>query len=230
MSNRSPPSLILVVVLLSACATPAPVSKGEVAGIRRVGVVSVAANVFTRQYVGLTVFGNEHEDKDVLAWGLDKEYAEQVGKAAASLLGATYVSAPYSYGEFSKVNDLNGPWDAPAFWGPNWTKIEEVAKSHCGANHLDALLVVAKQKQTESGSNQFVYPMGIQSRLTWAKVVLSTRLGLIDCAAGKLRNSRLVNFGDSWLSVRYPQAQIPRELGARPIAEWNADTETEMKS
>jgi hypothetical protein len=53
--------------LLSGCATapPSPLPAETASHLHRIGVISTAAKLFTRQYTGLTVFGNEREEVDI---------------------------------------------------------------------------------------------------------------------------------------------------------------------
>ena len=220
MQNGSMALLFIVIaVLVGSCASPAPLPQEVTSSIKRFGVVSVSADTLTRQYVGLVVFTNEVDRKDISEWELDKTYAGQVGKTAAAMLGAIYVPAPYSAPEFSKVNDGNGI--------PSWTKIEETAKGYCGANSLDAILVLAKQKRTSPGIPMELASLGIVSRITWANLYYSAQVGLLDCATGKLRASRIVDSGDD---LRAPWIALPRQVGAQPIAQWDATTEADIKS
>ena len=61
--------LLTITLLLGACAEPAPWTRVSSSAIKRFGVVSVAADVLTRQYIGLTVFGNELDELDVSSRG-----------------------------------------------------------------------------------------------------------------------------------------------------------------
>jgi len=218
-SGYAAPLFIVIAVLVGSCASPAPLPQEVTSSIKRFGVVSVSADTFTRQYVGLVVFTNEVDRKDIAAWELDNTYAEQVGQTASAMLRAVYVPAPYSTSEFSKVNDVNGI--------PNWAKIEEAAKGYCGANRLDAILVLAKQKRTSPGIPMELASLGILSRITWANLYYSAQVGLLDCATGKLLASRVVDSGGD---LRIPWIALPREVGAQPVAQWDATTEADIKS
>jgi len=102
--------------------------------INRVAVVSMTAKSFARQYTGLTVLGNEKEEINISDWKIDAQDEEQIRGQLKSDYGFSVVAAAYSETSFAHVNDLNGPWDAPAFWGPNWGAIEAATKRYCADN------------------------------------------------------------------------------------------------
>jgi hypothetical protein len=181
----------ILVAGLTGCATsPTLVAPETAARIKRVAPISVTADKFTRQYVGFTVFQNNGEEVPIADWGVDAEYEKQLA-LEIERMGMTAVRAPYPLGDFVHVNDLNGPYSAPAFWGPNWTKIEATARAYCAANSLDALVVVARQTTGDflAGTNQAVSGAGIYSRGNPVRPItvmhLVSRVGLIDCATGK---------------------------------------------
>lgn len=183
--------IALAAAAIAGCATqPTPLGTELASKLKRVSVVSMVARSFTRQYTGLTVFGNEAEEMDISDWKIDEQYEEQIGQALESRFGMTVVRAPYSSAEFSRVNDLNGPWDAPAFWGPNWAAIESATKRYCADNSLDAVLVMAKSKTGDflAQTNQSFGGAGIYARGPVHKVAvmhLISKMALLDCATGK---------------------------------------------
>ncbi|MBI2308390.1 MAG: hypothetical protein HYU78_13890 [Rhodocyclales bacterium] len=176
---------------LVGCATQqVPIANDVASRINRVAVVSMTAKSFTRQHTGLTVFGNEKEEIDITDWKIDEQYEEQIRERLSSHFGLTAVAAPYPAPEFNRVNDLNGPWDAPAFWGPNWEAIESATKKYCTTNSLDAVVVLAKAKTDDflSGTNQFFGGAGIYSRGPMGKTSmmhLLAKAALLDCATAK---------------------------------------------
>ncbi len=149
--------------LFAGCATKAPpIPRETVSALKRVAVISKTYPTFTRRYVGVTVFGNEREERNISAWNLDQEYGRQIGSLLETTFKLQVVSAAYSQAEFGHALDPKGPWDAPAYWGPNWRAIELAAKKHCDENSLDALIVVASTKSGDvfAGTNQMVSGAG----------------------------------------------------------------------
>lgn len=202
------------------------------------GAVSVAADTYTRLYVGLTVFGNEKEQRDIRSWELDRVYADQLGEAAAAALKATYVRGPYATADFAPVNDLTGPWDAPAFWGPNFGKIERAARDYCAANELDALFVAAKQKNADviGRTNQPLEALGIYGRFRPvgdAHYVLyaSFRIGLLDCKTGRVVDSIGLGYvrGDRAWTGAPPMHMPPVAVASKPPSQWDAKAEATMR-
>lgn len=188
----------LLALFLTGCATQqVPIGSDVASKITRVAVISVTAKSFTRQYTGLTVFGNEFEEADISDWKIDEQYEEQIRKELRRGYGFTVVEASYPVSEFARVNDLNGPWDAPAFWGPNWSSIESSTKSYCKNNSLDAVLVLAKSKTGDflARTNQSFGGVGIYSRGPMQKVSvmhLVSKIALIECTTAKPLAIRLL--------------------------------------
>ncbi len=230
-------SLALVMV---GCATaPAPIAREAASRIHRIAVISSTAKVFTRQYTGLTVFGNEKEEIDISDWKIDEQYEEQLAAEVGKLPGLTAVKAPYSQADFSHVNDLNGPWDAPAFWGPNWGAIETATRNYCSAHALDAILVVAKTKSGDflGGSNQFFGGAGIYVRGPGSRVSvmhLISKIALLDCATAKPLAIRTVAMNQSDLPgaiVRSaPLLSVPEEISRSPISQWSGEQKQRIQS
>jgi hypothetical protein len=234
---------VLAMTLAAAgCATPPqPISGEQSSQIKRVAVISMVGDVFTRQYVGLTVFGNEREEKDITNWGLDQQYEAQIGAEVAKGRSLLVVKAPYPASDFAHVNDLNGPWSAPAFWGPNWTTIEAATRTYCSANSLDALFVLAKGKTGDflSGTNQVFGSAGIYVRGTpfgnGASVLyLISHLALLDCKTGKTLAVRQVaqNQTDAPGAIvrSSPLMSIPTEISRTPIPQWSEQMQEKVRA
>jgi hypothetical protein len=229
-------SLLVVVALFVGCATPLPTVPSEtLSRLKRVGVVSVAANKFTRQYVGVTVFGNELEAKPISDWDINSNYEAQIAIAVESVLGANAIRANYSAEQFSHVNDVNGPWDARAFMGPNWGAIEEASRNFCSANSLDALVVAGRIKTDDmfGGTNQLVEGAGIYSRRDIDLLHVLSVVGLIDCKSGKPLATRALmrrapgSHIDS--KVFFPLQKLPSEIARMRIADWTPAIEAQIK-
>jgi hypothetical protein len=211
---------LLFAVLLC---TPAE-TKVLAGSIKRFGVVSVVADKFTRSYVGFTAFGNKSDEIDVTSWGLDATYAEQLGKIAAELLGAQYVVAPYSSDDFSEINQTSRRG------APDWSSIEAAVKTYCGANGLDALLVISKDRGMIPNTTINRVPMGIQGGSNGAYLRLSAAISVYDCATGRMRETELLRFMPGHLFWEVPQVEISRDLMTHPLSEMDDKTRDEMKS
>lgn len=229
-----------LIILLTGCAAPpVNVNPSKAATLKRVAPISAVADSFTRKYVGLTVFGNEKEELPIADWEIDSAYEEQLALEIQRTLGATAIRATYPVSEFAHVNDLNGPYYAPAFWGPNWTKIEGAALAYCSANSLDALLVVAKRTSEDfvARTNQHISGAGIYSRGPVNNVSVLhvlAQVGLIDCATGKPIAIRPLTWGADASSgtVRplFPLAPIPHEVARLPIGQWSAEIRDRIRN
>jgi len=222
------------------CATsPARISPEVAARIKRIAPISVTADNFTRQYVGLTVFGNEREEKPISDWTVDSAYEQQMASAIERIPGMVAIRAPYSASDFAHVNDLNGPWSAPAFWGPNWEAIGTAARAYCSNHSLDALLVVAKQTSGDflGGTNQILSGTGIYVRGPGERVSvmhLLARVGLIDCLTGKVLVIRTLarTQETSPYAVRQamPIVTLPGEISRTPIPQWSKEMHEEIRT
>jgi hypothetical protein len=202
-------------------------------------VISFTAKKFTRQYTGLMVFGNEKEEIDIADWKIDEQYEEQLAAELGKLPGLTVIKAPYSPAEFAHVNDLNGPWEAPAFWGPNWSAIETATRSYCSTNALDAILVVAKSKTGDflGGSNQSFGGTGIYVRGPGGGVSvmhLISKIALLDCSTGKplaIRNVGMSQSGLPGAIIRSaPVMSIPEEISRSPISQWSSEQKQRVQA
>ena len=210
---------LLLAALLSASAEPATIAAGS---IKRFGVVSVVADKFTRSYIGFTAFNNKVEEIDVTSWGIDAAYADQLGKVAAGLLSAQYVVAAYSPNDFSKIGQTN--WRG----APNWSSIEAVVKTYCGANELDALLVISKDRGTMPGTTIVRVPMGIQRGGYGGYLRLSAAINVYDCATGRMHQTELLR--STLPGQLVPQVEISRDLMAHPLSEMDDKARDEIKS
>lgn len=225
---------LLITAVLAGCASaPQTIAPDVAAGIKRLGVVSVTADEFTRQYVGVTMFGNEREKKSIATWNLDKAYVEQIGAAAEKVFGATVVKAAYPVADFARVNAHKNGWDAPAYWGPHWEVIETPVRDWCAANRLDAVLVAAQQRDLDpfSGTNQAVSGAGVYSARMGASVLhLLSNLSLLDCKTGKVLVTRwLYKSQDGKYRDRLVSSPLPTEVSRMPIPEWTPEIESRMR-
>ena len=218
----------LAAVLIAGCATPNPTVSADTANrLKTIGVISVAANTFTRQYVGVTVFGNEREQKNLSSWNVNATYEAQLASAIESVFGAKAVQRSYSPAAFAKLHDLNGPWDAPAFSGPNWSAIEGATLSYCATTGVDAVVIAGRVKTGDifGRTNQAVEGLGIYSRRGTSIMHLLAVVGLLDCRTGKPLAARSFSSQGS----PTPMKRLSEELGRMRIAEWTPEVEQELK-
>lgn len=229
-------AVVLTTAFLGGCATQnASIASDVFKRLNRVGVVSVTANRFTRQYVGVTAFGNEWEEKALAEWNINAQYEGQIALAVESVLGAKAVRAPYVAADFSRVNDVNGPWDAPAFRGPNWGAIEGSTKAYCAANNLDAVIVVGRLRGADifGGTNQGVDGAGIYSRRSINVMHLVSVVGLLDCktaaplAVQGLKRRQPGAALDAGMVV--PTRELPSEIARTKIPDWTPEVESQIK-
>ena len=199
MLNISKKWTLLAIAAVSAgCAyNPKLVDARVVEKMHRVSAISMVSDELQRRHVGFTMFTNEIEDRSISEWNLDSKYENQIKQAAVKVLGAEAVDIQYSRAKFAHVNDPDGPYDAPAFWGPNFEKIEADVKDVCTANSLDALFVVGRRKSHDLFDNTTMDVAGI-GIYTHTKFNSSSLLhylatvALYDCATAKVVATRLV--------------------------------------
>ena len=217
---------IVFLLLAALLAAPAATAKVPAESIKRFGVVSVVADKFTRSVIGMTVFGNKSDEIDIASWGIDAAYTDQLGKIAAELLGAQYVAATYSYDDFSTINQttLRG--------APNWSSIEGAVKTYCGANGLDTLLVIGKDRGMIPNSTIARVPMGIQGGRSGGPLVLSIRINVYNCAKGRMQETELMRFTPpgQFLIWEVPQVEVSPNLMTQPLSEMDDKTREDIKS
>lgn len=203
--------------------------------MKRVAVISMTADELVRQHVGVTVFGNEYETKAISAWGLDAVYEQQLAGAVEKVLGTPGLRVPYSREEFGHVNDLNGPWNAPAFWGPNWGAIAAPTKKLCEQSSLDGVVVVAKRKTNDifGGTNQSVSGIGLYTRMRVSLLHVMSVVSLMDCKTGKPLATRDLSTSSKPTSGNRPSpaltVSLPDTVTRKPVGQWDADTEARIR-
>lgn len=233
-------SALLVTVLVTSCATPqTPISAADSVRMRKVSTISVAAKSFSRQFVGYTVFNNESEIQDISGWKIDANIENNINSELNNKYSINSIRTQYSNEEFEHVNDLNGPWDAPAFWGPNWDKIAPSVKVHCEKNSLDGLIVVAKSKKADflAGSNQSLSGAGIFTRGGYyqkAYIHFIAKIALYDCTSAKpiaIRDLSTQQSGHPGEILRSSPVQAMNfEQSRIPLAKQSQDNAVYVKS
>jgi len=183
--------------------------------MKRVGVISVAAQKLDRVYVGVLVFGNEREEKDVSSWGLDKEYEAQIASAIEKKVSTTVVRATYVASDFNSLNETSGP--AMLAW-LNWGNVAVSAKKYCNDSHLEGVFFLTR---TQSGgffgpsSNQFLEGVGVYASRTTSGVYIASRLTLLDCTSLK----------PLWAEDISTGTFLDPELAKKPLSSWNEEDE-----
>lgn len=235
-------------LILAGCVTaPASIEQEAASRIHRVGVISSTADVLTRQYTGVTAFGNEKEEMDISSWNLDAQYEEQLATELGKLNGITVVRAPYPRAAFSRVNEPTGIL-GPTALGPNWGAIEDTTQHYCSANNLDALLVVARTKTSDvlgerslflggGGSNQYFGGAGIYVRKTRGRVSvlhLISHVALLDCKTAQPLAVRMVStdHGQNLGAVvrAAPMLSLPEELARTPLSRWSSEQKQRLQT
>lgn len=220
----------VVVVLCAGCAsTPRTATPETTSRYKRIGVVSVTAQSFSRKHVGFTVFGNELETIDSSSWDIDAKYEEQISKQLLALGGFEVVRVPFSRQDFLRINDLNGPWDAPAFRTPNWGAVEKAIKEYCAKNNVGAILVtfVVESPDFLGSSNQRIRGAGLYTRgvtnSMLAVLHLISEVALVDCQTAQpvaIRGLATTQDGFPGQILRaFPTKPIPVELARAPMSQ-----------
>ncbi len=217
----------LTAFLLAGCASvPTRVEANASASLKRVLVVSIAAAQLQRRYTGLTVLGNEHEVKDITAWGLDDEFETQI-MGALKERGIVGMTLPGTRAQLLAVNNPNGPRKAPAFSTPNWKDIESTLRALGTEHKVDGFVLITPREVPDflAGTNQFFaglgfYARGFGSRTTVSVLHLIATVSIGD-SSGKLLASRpLLSAGaSSHVQGRTPLRLVDAELARRAFNE-----------
>lgn len=194
----------LALTLVAGCASPERASSDATSRIQRVAVVSTAAGVIGREFIGVTVFGNERNERPVPEWGLDRIYEEQITAVLRTTYRMTVVDSKVEPTAFSKVDRT---WPNKY---PDWGAIENVVRKTCADNKLDGLFVLAKVGDWGLSVHADRRPG------TNAGLSLHAQLALLDCASGQPIAARWVQNGtaDQKLLgnlIRPPTMVLPEE-------------------
>jgi len=219
-------AIVIMIALLTGCATTR-IAPEKMASIKKVGVISLVAHEFYRDYVGLTVFGNEHEKIDISSWKVDDEYESQIQNALAALGRFEVVRVSYDRKEFYPVYDVNGPWDAPAFRTPKWSAVESKFKRLADQNSLNALVVVISLLCEDflGGSNQYFrgpgfYARGIGGMTAVSAMHLVSGIAVIDGLTGKTMAIRVMK----------PIVKVPPELSRAKLGDIGEQRASQVRS
>lgn len=189
---------VMAVGLAAGCASPERVSADAIERVKRVAVVSSAAEVFGRTYMGHTAFGNERHSKPVAEWGLDRIYEAQLTEVLRARHRLTVVDARLERTAFSKVDR-----SYPDRW-PNWSAIEGLTRETCAAHQLDALFVLAKVGDWGVFVSASNHPQRRHGHL-----MVSAQLAMLDCKTGRPLAARLLQYGALEAKVLYNKVSPP---------------------
>lgn len=224
---------------LSGCATMySPAEQGDLARMKRVGVVSVVGSVLTRQYTGLTIFNNEYETLDVSVWDLDAVYEDKLRNELRKKYGIDAVTPPFSKNEMQQVDLFIDPWNAPLLTGGPTVDVRGALHNYCNANMLDGVLILNREARNDPGTNQYFGGPVIYTRLMFgssSSLYMISRLALLDCASGKrvvtrwLSSDQASPFTLKKLFVpERPHRGLPwrpfdKKLAMTPLAQWTPE-------
>src|SRR5690242_20041171 len=178
-------AFFILVSTTAACAVVEPASRQKAIRLERVGVVSSTGDSLYKQIVGPAIFGGQRDTEPVKNWKLDAVYEEQLAAAVRAAFKAEPIVLGGYRSEFAEVNSLKGPWEAPAFWGPNYEKVRDVSRRACQEERLDAIIVVSRW-QTHGLLSSKIEGIGIYGLRDSASVYVLSKLGLVECPSGEV--------------------------------------------
>lgn len=162
---------------------------------KKVGVMSLTADQLTRDYIGVTAFGNEYEKIDISSWKIDDEYESQIQTALVKLGIFNVSKLSYDRKEFYPVFPINVPIGAGlAYRAPIWNNIEPKLKLLAEKYSLDAIIIVIRDDNTEDVvegrimggmSFRFVQGIGLFNGRGSSLLFMLCRVAIIDGRTGK---------------------------------------------
>lgn len=220
--------LVIGLLLLVGCAENS-LKPEKLAQIKRVGVVSLAANKLERQYVGLTVFGNEHEELDISSWGVDAEYEQAMLRALKKEAPFEVTTLVCDRHELEQVIP-----DVDVLYKPN-ASVEEKIRLLASQNSVDAIILLTDYAAGSGslrvgGAHLSVY---FRSDIR-PYIALSASAHLIDGKSGKtIKGVRLLRNGDPNDVERQPTPIIwglTQEVARLPLTEMGEKRKAEIRS
>ena len=210
----------LVIAVCSGCAsTPNTAAPELLAGYKRIGVVSITAQTFSRVYAGL--LSGEREQIDSSSWDVDSAYERQIATELSALGGFEVVAGTYSRPEFSRLVYQDD--------GFNWDALETPIKDYCARNQANAVLAAVKAYGQDfmSNSHQRLGGAGFFASGTNFHVRgrgylhLITIVALVDCQTAKpvaARGLALLRDGLPGQILRTsPVMSVPVEIARAPL-------------
>lgn len=226
--------LLLLFSALSACATFKPLPKEVVSQWKRVGVMSQTGDRIFRLHVAAGLFRDDVETLDVSSWKMDEAYDAQIADAVREVLQVEPVILAGRRTEFANVNDLDGPYAAPAFWGPNYSKIEAPTRKACEEESLDTILIAPRWQSEDliGRTKAKIEGVGVYTRVGTSRAHVLSMLAFMNCKTGKplhrfwMRNPPTNQRSALQQYLEGPPDRLPTEvlssdLGVKPFASWN---------
>lgn len=220
---QRPTTTVLAALAMVACSgcTSIPNTAGPelLAGYKRIGVVSITAQTFSRVYAGL--LSVEREQIDSSSWDVDSAYERQIATDLSTLGGFEVAAGTYSRPEFSRLVYQDG--------GFKWDALESPTKDYCAKNQVNAILVAvaAYGQDFMSNSHQRLEGAGFFASGTNFHVRgrgylhLITIVALVDCQTAKPVAARgLASLRDGLpgqILRASPVTLVPVELARAPL-------------
>jgi hypothetical protein len=120
----------------------------------RIGVIPAIGDQFVVQKVGLTVFGNEHTEVPIEAWGLDDLVVARVRAAAAA--GTSVRRIAYPKGAFAPYDD-----PAPTLFRNPRDDLTAIVKQIATNARCERYVVVTKFTGQIENTNQTIRGIGV---------------------------------------------------------------------
>lgn len=234
--------LLLTAILLSGCVTPqAPVSRGVINKINRVGVISVAAQSFVR--VGpQTLLGRpaEREVIDISSWKIDDQYEAQVASQLRRLPNVVPVLLPYRRADFLSINEnLTRDFGRVKRGAGNWIAAGKPVGKYCSENSLDGLIIIAERmtnRYPDAAFQIFVGAgtyAGVQDSGV-AVIYLVAQMALFDChTSSPLAVRWVASNKNEWTSAPIeflPIFPVSADIAGTTMLDWSAQKFHEIKT
>lgn len=154
-------ALLAVCLSLSACASDR-LDATQIAGFKKVAVISVAAEKLTLTEVALTAFGNDKSEGDIAAWGIDRHLNDLL----TAQLKQRYQVVPVRYrpSDFSDdkiTQPLGGGID---YWAPLGDAVRTHVAGQPGTAGIDAYIVAVRTTSPVEDTNQYAVGFGVARR------------------------------------------------------------------
>ena len=227
------------ILFVAGCAsTPPPPSLNhdQATSIRKIAVVSIAADQLTYKHVGFTVFQNTETKEDIHMWQLDTTFAGKIANAIGATLSAEVILPNVDMALLSPVYDLNGPYDAPAFRTPNWNKVAAALRDIATQNNVDAIVVLLRTefKDDIRRTNQNLKGLGIYSRFSTRAAYAYMTLYVIDANTGRPRAGTPVSEGYTFVGIfrhlDLPHIELPEALSDKLVSNMTPAESEQLKS
>jgi hypothetical protein len=219
---KTPVTTLAIVLIAAVCAgcTSIPINTTAppeaLARYKRIGVVSITTQTFSRVYEGL--LSVEREQIDSSSWDIDSKYEQQIATELSSMGGFEAVRGTYSRSEFFRLG-----YDKS---GLNWDALEGPSRNYCGETKVDAILVALAGYSGDfmAGTHQRISGAGFISRFhaqNLSYLHLITIVALVDCQSAKpvaARGLASLRDGMPFQILRAsPVMAAPKEVARAPL-------------